>query len=83
MAITCYSNPVGLTQEMKKERLVKKNQACNDLEKDNFKSLKYFHKESRKMVQMNLFAGQDRNKMQREQTCGHSLAKRGWDKLRE
>ena len=29
---------------------------------------------------MNLFAGQDRDRC-REQTCGHSGEKGGWDKL--
>ena len=39
--------------------------------------------ESRKMVLMNLFAGQQWKCKQREQTCGHSGGRRGWDELRK
>ena len=39
--------------------------------------------ESRKMVLMNLFAGQQRRRRYREQTCGHSGGRREWDRLRE
>ena len=38
--------------------------------------------ESRKMVLMNLLAGQQWRHRNREQTCGHSGARRGWDELR-
>ena len=39
--------------------------------------------ESRKMVLMNLFAGQQKRHRHREQACGHSGERRGWDDLRE
>ena len=39
--------------------------------------------ESRKMVLMNLFAGQQWRRRCREQICGHSLGGRGWDELKE
>ena len=39
--------------------------------------------ESRKMVLMNLFAGKQWRHRHREQICGHSSGRRGWDKLRE
>ena len=34
-------------------------------------------------VLMNLFAEQQQRRKHREQTCGHSGGRRGWDKLRE
>ena len=37
--------------------------------------------ESRNMVQMNLFAGQELRCRRREGTCGHSGGRRGWDEL--
>ena len=39
--------------------------------------------ESRKMVLMNLFAGQQWRRRHREQICGHSVGRRGWDELKE
>ena len=39
--------------------------------------------ESRKMVLMNLFAGQCWRCRQIEQTWGHNRGRRGWDRLRE
>ena len=39
--------------------------------------------ESRKMVLMNLFIGQQRRYRHREQTCGHSRGKGEGDQLRE
>ena len=36
----------------------------------------------RKMILMNLFAGQEQRRSHREKTCGHSEGKRGWNKLR-
>ena len=39
--------------------------------------------ESRKMVLMNLFAGQQWRVRRKEQTFGHSEGRRGWDDLRE
>jgi len=39
--------------------------------------------ESRKIVLMNLFAGQDKRGRHGEQTCEHSRGRRGWGKLRE
>ena len=36
--------------------------------------------ESRKLVLMNLLAGQQRRCRLRDQTCGHSVGERGWDK---
>ena len=39
--------------------------------------------ESRKMVLMNLFAGQQWRCREREQIRGHGLGGRGWDKLKE
>ena len=38
--------------------------------------------ESRKMVLMNLLAGQQGRHRNREETCGHSGARRGWDEWR-
>ena len=38
--------------------------------------------ESRKMVLINLFAGQQWRRIHRKQTCGHSGVRTGWDKLR-
>ena len=39
--------------------------------------------ESRKVVQMNLFAGQEERCRCREQLCGHRGERRGWVQLRE
>ena len=39
--------------------------------------------DSRKMALMSLFAGQQGRHRHREQTCGHSGGRRGWDKLKE
>ena len=39
--------------------------------------------ESRKMLLMNLFAGHHWRGGKREQTCGYSGGRRGWDELRE
>ena len=39
--------------------------------------------ESRKMVFMSLFAGQEYRHRHRGQTCGHSGGRRGWDELTE
>ena len=39
--------------------------------------------EPRKMVLMNLFAGQQWRRRQREQTCGPRVGGRGWAELRE
>ena len=39
--------------------------------------------ESRKMVQMKVFAEQQKSCRHEEQTCGHSEGSRGWDELRE
>ena len=39
--------------------------------------------EPRKIVLMNLFSGQQWGCRQREQTCGHSRGRRGWDEWRE
>ena len=39
--------------------------------------------ESKKMVLMNLFAEQQWRHRHREQSCGYSGGRRGWDKLRE
>ena len=38
---------------------------------------------SRKMVLMNLFAGQQWKHKYREQTCGHGVGGTGWEELRE
>ena len=43
----------------------------------------HIYMESRKMVLMNLFAGQQWRLRQREQTCGHAEGWREWDQLRE
>ena len=43
----------------------------------------YMYMESRKMVLMNLFSGQQRRHRHREQTCESSRERRGWDDLRE
>ena len=39
--------------------------------------------ESRKIVVVNLFAGQQWSCRHREQTCGHGEGRREWDELRE
>ena len=39
--------------------------------------------ESRKMVLMNLFAGQQWRRKHREQTSGHSEGRSGWEELRD
>ena len=39
--------------------------------------------ESRKMVQMNVFAGQQWRSRHRKQTCGHSGGRGVWNKLKE
>ena len=39
--------------------------------------------ESRKMVELSPCAGQQQRRRHREQTCGHSGGRRGWDELRE
>ena len=39
--------------------------------------------ESRKMILMNLFAGQQWRHRHREQTSGHRGGRRGWDEWRE
>ena len=44
---------------------------------------RHMYLECRKMVLMNLFAGQGKRHRQREQTCGHSRERRGWEELRE
>ena len=38
--------------------------------------------ESRKMVLMSLYAGQQWRRRHSEQTCGPSAGRRGWDELR-
>ena len=44
---------------------------------------KHMYLECRKMVPMNLFAGQGKRHRHREQTCGHSRERREWEELRE
>ena len=39
--------------------------------------------ESRKMVWINLFAGQEQRRRCRERICEHSGERREWDELRE
>ena len=39
--------------------------------------------ESRNMILINLFSGEQWRRRHREQTCGHSRGRRGWDELRE
>ena len=39
--------------------------------------------ESRKVVLLNLFVGQEKRHRHREHTCGHSWGRRGWDEWRE
>ena len=39
--------------------------------------------DSRKMVLMNLFAGQQWKRRHRVQICGHSVGRRGRDKVKE
>ena len=43
----------------------------------------HIYMESRKIVLKNLCAGQGQRDRHREQTCGHSWGRRGWDELRE
>jgi len=49
-------------------------------EKNKYRILMYIYMEFRKMVLMNLFAGQQWRRRHREQTCGHNGERRGWDK---
>ena len=35
------------------------------------------------MILINLFSGEQGRRRHREQTCGHSRGRRGWDELRE
>ena len=37
----------------------------------------------KKMVLVNLFAEQQQRLRYKEETCGHSRGRRGWDRLRE
>ena len=43
----------------------------------------YIYMQSKKMVQMNLFAGPELRGSHRDWTCGHSGGRRGWDELTE
>ena len=43
----------------------------------------YIYMESRKMVPMNLSAGQEQRHRHRKQACGHSRGRRRWDKLKK
>ena len=54
-------------------------------ENEKYCILTHIHVESRKMVLMYLFAGQQwrRTQVDREQTWGHSWGRREWDKLRQ
>ena len=52
-------------------------------EREKYHILKCIYMESRKMVLMNLLAGQEYKHRHREWTCGHSRGRRGWAKLRE
>ena len=52
-------------------------------EKNKYHILTHIYVESRKMVLMNLFAGQQWRCRHREQTCGNSGGRRGWDKWTE
>ena len=47
-------------------------------EKNKYRILMYIYMEFRKMVLMNLFAGQQWRCRHREQTYGHSRGRRGW-----
>ena len=49
-------------------------------EKDKYQILMHIYTESRKMVLMNLSAGQQWRCRRREQICGHSGGRREWDK---
>ena len=44
---------------------------------------RHMYMKSRKMVLMNLFAGQQCKHRHRDQTVGDAGGQRGWDKLRE
>ena len=56
-------------------------------EKNKYCILTHIYMESRKMVPMNLFAGQQWRHKHREQTYGHGqgeqAGRRGWDKRRK
>ena len=51
-------------------------------EKDKYHVLMLIYMESRKVVMMNLFAGQQRRHRHKNQTFGHSEEGRGWESLR-
>ena len=58
----------------------------NEVKPEREKQILYINAnemESRKIVLMNLFAGQDKRGRHGEQTCEHSRGRRGWGKLRE
>ena len=55
----------------------------NQKEKNNYHILIHIYMESRKMVLMNLSAGQQWRCRLRKQTCGHRAGRRGWDELTE
>ena len=52
-------------------------------EKNKYCIRTYIYTESRKMVPMNLFAGQQRRHGHREQACGHSAGRKGREKSKE
>ena len=51
-------------------------------ESDRTEATEHARTESRKMVLMNLFSGQQWRLRHREQACGHGAGRRGWDEWR-
>ena len=52
-------------------------------EKSKYHILMHIYMESRKMIPTHLFSGQYYGGKHKEQTCGHSEGRRGWDELRK
>ena len=50
---------------------------------DGKKIKKIKNKIKKKMVLMNLFAGQEQRSRHREKSCGHSGERRRWDEMRK
>ena len=52
-------------------------------EKNKYSTLTHIYRTRKMVVLMNLSVGQQQRHRHREQTCGHSGGRRGWDELRE
>ena len=78
---SCLENPMdGGAWWATIHRVAKSRTGLSDF---TFTFFQCIYMESRRMVLMNLFAGQQWTCRQTEQTYGHSRGRRGWDELRE